>query len=453
MLKTFSFLLCVAALAFCLAPTASAQWHRISPDTGRCWAFYVHGDSIVSVSNAAFDVSYDAGANWHHVSTVIPGDSFSFSGLTVAPTNFSIWYAAKYVRNEFGNLRVGVYRSTDAGEHWEHRYTLPDSFAGVSYWGMKCSWGDANTVFAVMGGYDPRYLYRSQDGGLTWIKMEPHGVEDVLAFVQDQKDTALVFALTAHPDSGYYRLFWSTNSGDSWSSEIRNGHLGDVSTPKCLFSGLPNRGDFYYHPFGYPGGGLHHTSNFGVSWDTVDGDLPSNLYIGDVVFDPRNTEHQFATVQDPSNSLRGVLFRNQDGWHQWPDGDSVPFALVGDVYFDTTAELFYLGNLSGLWVHPTNTTSVSEASQFPDGTAMLKQNWPNPVRDKTNFSIQLPPNKNAVFSLYDIKGTLLMTESIPKESGGRILFTKNLTNFPNGEYFYSITVGTSVESRKLIKAR
>ncbi|MGH8057228.1 MAG: VPS10 domain-containing protein [Candidatus Entotheonellia bacterium] len=81
--------------------------------------------------------------------------------LLVHPENPAIIYAGTH---------VGPYRSDDRGEHWEALEAPP---AGTDVWSLAFHPSDPGIVFA---GYEPCAIYRSEDGGIHWKRMNTERV-------------------------------------------------------------------------------------------------------------------------------------------------------------------------------------------------------------------------------------------------------------------------------------
>lgn len=74
----------------------------------------------------------------------------------------------------------------------------------------------------------------------------------------------------------------------------------------------------------------------------------------------------------------------------------------------------------------------------------LGQNYPNPAKDKTSIAVEFNSNE-ALLTLSNILGEVISVQSLP-HSG---IFTIDLTEIPEGFYFYTLTVDGHKLTKKL----
>ena len=178
--------------------------------------------------------STDAGATWHHIGL---DETRQISRIVIDPQNADFVYVGA-LGHAFGpNQERGVYKSIDGGEHWTHVLDLGPEI-GVSDLAM-CT-GSPQLLFAgawhvrrpPWSAYAPidgpgSGLYRSQDGGKTWTRLEGKGLPDGdwgRVGVDVAPDGKRVYALIAVESeaqgqsptrkSGLYR---SDDGGNTWT--------------------------------------------------------------------------------------------------------------------------------------------------------------------------------------------------------------------------------------------
>lgn len=127
--------------------------------------------------------SSDAGTTWHHVGL---DDTRQISRIVVDPQNANTVYVGALGHAFGANDQRGVYKSVDGGEHWMRVLDLGPEI-GISDLAM-CS-SDPQLLFAgawhvrrpPWSAYAPidgpgSGLYRSQDAGKTWIRLDGNGL-------------------------------------------------------------------------------------------------------------------------------------------------------------------------------------------------------------------------------------------------------------------------------------
>jgi len=91
-------------------------------------------------------------------------------------------------------------------------------------------------------------------------------------------------------------------------------------------------------------------------------------------------------------------------------------------------------------ISSTNFESAIEAN-------LLGNAIPNPANDFTTIKISEEYANGLQFNLYDIKGSVIMSQSITQ---GQNKININTSNLKDGQYFYSLTDGDRVTTKKLV---
>ncbi len=80
----------------------------------------------------------------------------------------------------------------------------------------------------------------------------------------------------------------------------------------------------------------------------------------------------------------------------------------------------------------------------------LDQNFPNPFNPSTVISYQLPANTLVTLKVYDELGRLVRTLVNDRQTAGTHSVTFNASNLSSGVYFYRLTAGSYVQTKKLM---
>jgi hypothetical protein len=186
---------------------------------------------VYCTTGAGIYRSIDTGATFTIVSgTGLPASGFARISIAVTPANPNIVYAV-YANNSYSLL--GVYKSSDAGQHWAVKATTPTSLIGTQGWyalPIAASPIDSNLVF--VGGLQ---VYRSANGGVSWSKTNPNTVH---VDDHDLQFTSNGTKLFLGCDGGIYQ---TTSSASSWNNlshgilATQQYHLGVSQTNPNLF--------------------------------------------------------------------------------------------------------------------------------------------------------------------------------------------------------------------------
>ena len=83
----------------------------------------------------------------------------------------------------------------------------------------------------------------------------------------------------------------------------------------------------------------------------------------------------------------------------------------------------------------------------------LSQNFPNPFNSSTTITFSLSESSHVSLLLYDVRGVLVSKIVDEVKNKGHYTVIVNCSDLPTGLYFYSLTAGTYVSSRKLMIVR
>lgn len=179
--------------------------------------------------------STDGGSSWKNMGLK---ESEHISKIIVHPENSDIiWVAAQGPLWSKGGER-GLYKSTDGGQSWKK--TLGDEeWTGVTDMVIDprnpdrlyaATWQRHRNIAAYMGGGPNTALYRSEDGGENWTKLEsglPTSNMGKIGLAISPQNPDVIFAAIEldQREGGIYK---STNRGNSWEkqSDVVSGATG-----------------------------------------------------------------------------------------------------------------------------------------------------------------------------------------------------------------------------------
>ena len=175
----------------------------------------------ISFGNGVYK-SIDAGKTWTHLGL---DDTRQIGRVIVDPHNADIVFVAALGHAYGPNAERGVFRTADGGKTWQKVLYQDDKTGAIDitfdpanshilYAGL---WQAARTPWSLDSGGPGSGIYKSIDGGLTWKKLEGHGlpkgVYGRIGIAAAPGDSNRVYALVEAEDGGLYR---SDNAGESW---------------------------------------------------------------------------------------------------------------------------------------------------------------------------------------------------------------------------------------------
>jgi photosystem II stability/assembly factor-like uncharacterized protein len=235
------------------------------------------------------------------------------------------------------------------------------SEAGINFWSKSdISGGDIDVIAIAPSDPDVMYaasgwvLYRSSDGGQTWIEGRHGGsFSDLQDLVVDPTEPGIVYANTV------FELMKSTDWGATWE-EVRGGLPGYLGTDSRLFmdTSLPPRLYVLTRT-----NGVWVTNDGGTSWSQIDAALPSTAK--GFTVDPNDPSRLFVVT-----SLDTFMSENSGSdWQDIGDGGPSRFPVDLEVEPDGSGLLaveFFGGFFGGELVEDGSTTVSWDSFDFAD---------------------------------------------------------------------------------------
>lgn len=221
-------------------------------------------------SSSALYSSSDGGINWetHHLD--FPCGQVSF-------LNANEGYILSDQGVGAGSQYVSIYHTTDGGQNWELRFEHNPADAddhGLPTGGIKSYFGFLDSDIGLVGGSMPVsgvvYLFRTVDGGTSWMQSECQGLPldenqqtGVDNIIRINATTAILPIRSYLPDGNSVTYFCSTtDAAENWQyvGMLENIEFLDFGT---LLTGVA---------FGE--GKMYQTEDGGLSWTETTSGLP-----------------------------------------------------------------------------------------------------------------------------------------------------------------------------------
>ena len=456
----------------------AGMWGAIysSADSGKTWidrsaslpnylissVFYTGQNAILAGTSGGIYRSTDKGNSWGSAN----------SGMTATP-------ATPIISNSLGTIfngaqGGGVFRSTDDGVSWTPVNT---GLTGVSVQTLVRDQKD--NLFTAIGGGS---IFKSTNSGDTWSLVKNLGI-NVSSLLVDT--SGLVVAGTSF--SGIYR---STDGGKTFN-KIQN-ELGADG----ILALIANKAGYL---FAGTSVGLYRSLDWGQTWTGTDSALVG-IQINNLLLDANNylycgtagagvwrsvaptlsygltTAYDAGKIHVKDSAVIRVQLYNPSAYPVAIRSvslvkDSVFFILSAPTSigaFDTNlVQVVFTPQRDGLQIDTlliktdlyqaavsiqgtgVSGTGVKGPSSLPNEFS-LDQNYPNPFNPTTVINYQLPVNTLVTLEVYDVLGREVRALVGERQTAGTHSVAFNAENLSSGIYFYRLTAGNYVDTKKLL---
>jgi photosystem II stability/assembly factor-like uncharacterized protein len=332
-----------------------------------------HGDGVYK--------TLDGGKTWKNVGL---SDSRAIGKLIVDPQNADIVFVAALGHPYGPNSERGIFRTRDGGKTWEKVLYKDENTGGIdiafdphnSNILFASLWEARRTPWGLTSGGPGSGLYRSNDGGSTWKRLEEHGLPKgpygrIGVAVAANSDR--IYALIEAHEGGLYR---SDDDGETW--ELVNGNRS-----------YQQRAWYYMHVTADPQDAetvyienvdFYKSSDAGRTFNKVK--VPHGDNHG-MWIDPRNPRRMIV-------SNDGGVTVSLDGGKTWTSQLNQPTAQFYHVITDTRTPYYVYG------AQQDNST-IAIASRSDNGT-IDRPDWYDVGGGEAGYIAPYPPDPNIVYA-------------------------------------------------------
>ncbi|MFZ0732584.1 MAG: hypothetical protein WAM79_09690 [Candidatus Sulfotelmatobacter sp.] len=334
-----------------------------------------HGDGVYK--------SLDAGKTWKNVGL---RDSRAIGKVIVNPTNPDIAFVAALGHPYGPNTERGIFRTTDGGKTWEKVLYKDENTGGIdvafdphnSNILFAALWQTRRTSWGLDDGGPGSGLYRSNDGGATWKRLEEHGLPKgpygkIGVAVASNSERVYALIEAHNPDGGLYR---SDDGGENWRL---------VNASHSLWQ----RPWYYMHIIADPQDeNVLYIMNVEAYKSTDGGHLFDKVHVphGDnhgLWIDPKDTRRMIA-------SNDGGVTVTLDGGTNWSTQDNQPTAQFYHVITDNETPFRVYGSQQ-------DSGTVAIASRSDDGS-ISRSDWYDVGGGEAGYIAPYPPDPDIVYA-------------------------------------------------------
>jgi len=368
-----------------------------------------------------------------------------------------------------------VLRSTNGGTNWSLTASPNSTLALYNILGI-----DFNTAI-VTGSGSTAYVYKTTNGGVNWTQVfsQTGGFLNAISFTKaDFANTDGMF-MTGDPVGGRWSLWASTNAGNTWDSTGL--YLPQAGTETGYNNSLnvwraPNVNKRIW--FGTNNSRIYHF-NFYQGWSAQSTGTQTDIL----------TVFFYDSINGAAGSTTGGLYTSNGGqnWGNNPTyigsgsinglevtHEGVYYTRGSSVYFSPTGYVFTaVTTQTGTYTHLATPNSIfsnnvwairnnggiskftSSVGITPISTEIptkysLSQNYPNPFNPTTKIKFDVVRLGDVKIVVYDVMGREVQTIVNESLKPGTYETTFDGSTLNSGVYFYKLTAGDFVMTKKML---
>jgi len=249
-------------------------------------------------------------------------------------------------------------------------------------------------------------------------------------------------------------VMYATSGGFLYKSSDGGSNFTLVST------GLPPRTitSVHVHPdsenvvlvsfSGFGAGKVYRSSNGGTTWNNISSNLPDTPTNDVLIYHPG-----FATSTYLAATDVGVFISNDYGatWTELADG--LPNTVAMHLDYNLQGNKIRIGT-HGRGVYETSiTTGVINHANDQPAEFKLFQDYPNPFNPTTNIRYAVPYRDHLSLVVFDALGREVSRLVDESQAPGTYTATWDARNVASGVYYYRLTAGGFVETKKMMLVR
>ena len=374
-----------------------------------------------------------------------------------------------------------ILHTINGGEDWIEQISTVDSvmFEKIFF---------ANRQDGHIVGWEGTILY-TKDGGETWVKSEIGLNFPILDLSFINADTGWAVGADFFGERRRGIILYTKDGGVTWEIQFETNFTGLF--PTKLFhaiefsdslNGWAFAGDYTDN---FSSTFLYRTTDGGIEWNTTGTEFYAPLWEisvhNDTIwgsgfgFVSSNDggeswttnpwiENNTSAIQDVKliNGCKGwvlglvltgqsgsVILNTEDCGATWMIKLSQQNPILKSLYILDNYGAWAVG-VSGVILSYRNVVGINDRTGETAQDFQLVQNYPNPFNPKTNISYSLPVSGDVSLIIYNLSGeevTRLVDGQMP---AGTYTTTWNASNVASGIYFYRLTSGDFIQTKKML---
>lgn len=327
-------------------------------------------------------------------------------------------------------------KTTNGGINWQINPMSSNSLKYIYF---------INETTGFVGG-DNGTLFRTTNTGGNWTDVSLSIGETISKIAFSDEDYGYFLTRKFFNDGHVYK---TTNGGTNW--EIVNNVFTGYNGSRALFDCVPLNRDTVYISLGYYQTGIMRTVDGGQNWQYIYNHFQMGNYPGSFYELFFNDGYIYA-INGATDGVPCYMVKSSDGGFNFTHYTA--YRLVGyvyDVYFFKNSPVGYTCGESGYIVKLNSyLTGVTNSSAILPDKFLLRQNYPNPFNPSTEISFDIPKQTFVTLKVYDISGREVAKLANGEYTPGAYSIVFDASKFASGVYFYRITAGDFVETKRMV---
>lgn len=330
-----------------------------------------------------------------------------------------------------------------------------------------------STTALVTGSNTTAYVYRSTNGGLTWVQVftQSGGFMNAIWMT-----SPLIGVMYGDPVGSRWSLWRTTNGGVNWDStgmfvaqagaEAGWNNALFVSGTNVWFG--TNNSRVYYSPLNGLTGtwqvqSTTQASSYAIWFNTT----TSGMLGGAQLMATNNSGVNWTAVTSPgSGNVTGItgsatnwwftrqatsIYRTTDNGTTFTTDYTAPAGTFTHIQKASIGSRMWAVRNNGGITSSLSTVGIEPVSTEIPGTFSLSQNYPNPFNPATNFTFSLPKSASVTIKIYDAAGREVdVIANNEFKSAGTYIVNYSAGRLSSGVYFYRITADNFTDTKKMV---
>ena len=358
----------------------------------------------------------------------------------------------------FAGTDSGAYRSTNNGLNWA---IINNGFQTTNHIVYDFAYNNGK-LWCSTSGTGPYY---STNNGDLWIREYSYNIYPSYSI---ETNDQYVYA------SDGSSMKYTTNLGQNWTNTGSTNGLGGLVISNNNVFAATYGGDIYKSVLG------------STSWVSIYGNLPNNLYVYDLRFKNNilyiatnggvwnstneginwsninifNFSTPFTTIEVLNThiiaSTQNKVYLTADNGSNWAEiTGALPVTSnnqIREIAYNSNYIFVILYNTGFVYRRPLSEIiiSITPISTIVPDRYSLSQNYPNPFNPTTNINFNVPKSGNVKMIVYDINGREVSTLVNQVMTPGSYKVDFDGSNLSSGIYYYTMTSGEFVETKKMM---